>query len=394
MTGSAVPKTRRANGEGSIYPFRNGFAAKVWVRDPSTGASRRAQLSGRTRDEVAAKVRAAVAASDSGKAAVASRMTVTAYADRWMSTTLDAKAVGASTRRLYRHALRSYVKPVIGDVPLSRLVPRHVEDVDLWMRRRDRPLSDSTRRTAYNVLSMLLDTAVRDGLIAANPAARIDRPVQRRRAQPHYTAAQAHRLVGVVAGHRTFAHLVPVMLYTGLRPGEALALRWEDVDLDAGLVTVTGTLSVDDDGRMFRSPWAKGLQHRDRPPRGVPLVRPARDVLRAARAGQVKERLLAGSAWTDNGLVFTDELGRLLDDRTLRVPYRRFVADAGLTGSFHALRRSTGTLLTDVGTPLPVVSAILGHASIAITATHYVFADNAMQRRALEALEARLDEAQ
>jgi integrase len=119
----------------------------------------------------------------------------------------------------------------------------------------------------------------------------------------------------------------------------------------------------------------------------VPLVPPAVDALKAAKAAQAADRLAVGEAWVDNGLVFADALGGLLDDRNLRRRYAPLVKAAGLGGSFHALRRSAATQLTAAGVPLGIVAEILGHSSTAITQAHYTVIDTRMMAAALGQLE-------
>lgn len=381
-----MPNSRRINGEGSKpyqRPGRTGWYTQIRVRDARTGQSRRVTVSAPTKTKLAQRVRETIAAADRGEhASGRSRgMTVAAYVDVWCSDHLPARDVTAGTRRLYRHAARNYLATgTLGGLLLSKVRTSDLERVDVELRRAGK--SASTRRLAYNVARMMFDTAVRDRLIPVNPVAAMPRPADAPRPHAHYSVEQARTLLAAVEGHRVLEHLVPLMLWTGMRPGEALAVRWDDVDLDAGLLRVAATLAVDEAGRVYRQEWPKGKRARV-----VPLVPPAVAALRGARAAQSAERLAVGAAWSDLGLVFSDPLGRLLDDRNVRRGYARVVAAAGLTGSFHALRRSTATLLTGVGVPLGIVAQILGHSSTAVTQAHYTIVDVDMMRTALASLE-------
>jgi integrase len=198
---------------------------------------------------------------------------------------------------------------------------------------------------------------------------------------------QLRDLFAAVKDQRVLDHLVPLMVWTGMRPGEALALHWEDVDLKAGLVMVRATVAVDEDGRVYRQGFPKGKK-----PRLVPLVAPAVASLKAVRKAQAAERLEAGQLWADPRLVFTDQLGRLIDDRDLRKRYAPLIKSLGLSGSLQALRRSTATALTAEDVPLGVVSQILGHSSTAITEAHYTIINVAMMQQGLARFQARMEQ--
>ena len=133
-------------------------------------------------------------------------------------------------------------------------------------------LSASTVRTFYTVLRAALDIASRDGLIRSNPAAAVRRPGVERKDAPHLTAEQAQALLEAIRGDR-LETLFRVMLATGLRRGEALALHWPDVDLDTGLLRVRWTLSRTSSGLQLDEPKT------DKSRRTVPLPRSAVETL-------------------------------------------------------------------------------------------------------------------
>ena len=114
-------------------------------------------------------------------------------------------------------------------------------------------MSSSTVRTIYTVLRSALDIAARDGLIRSNPAAAVRRPGVERKDAPHLTAEQAQALLEAIRGDRLEV-LFRVMLGTGLRRGEALALHWSDVELDAGLPRVRWTLARTSQGLRLDEP--------------------------------------------------------------------------------------------------------------------------------------------
>ena len=289
-----------------------------------------------------------------------SSVTVAAHIERWISATLAASDRRPSTREGYRILLRRHVVPHIGGRRLRDLTPGDVEALTLLL---SESLAPSTVRQTYTALRLVLDTAERDGLVRRNVAALVDRPRVPKREAVAFTPGQVAALRAAAARHR-FAPLLDLVAFTGLRIGEALALRWQDVDSDQ--LRVTATLTRGEHGMERTNPKTEAGW------RIVPLVPEAAAALRARKTTLAGERLRAGSAWTDNGLVFTTEAGTPLDDRNALRWFHRIRAKAGIeAGSWHSLRHAAATELLQAGVPMPTVSAILGHGSITVTVDLY-----------------------
>jgi integrase len=202
-----------------------------------------------------------------------------------------------------------------------------------------------TARQIYLVVRAALDGAVRDQLIARNPAAAVARPGVARREARHLDASDAA---------------------TGLRRGEALALSWDAVDLDAGILTVVATL-----GR-FGARLVISEPKTDRSRRTVPLNPAIVTLLRRHKATQAAERLRAGDSRTDSGLVFTTELGRPIDPRNLLRVLETAAAAVGIAGAgVHTLRHSAAVAWLEGGTHIKAVADLLAHSSIALTGDVY-----------------------
>lgn len=184
-----------------------------------------------------------------------------------------------------------------------------------------RALSDSTIRQTYTVLRAGLDGAVRDGLLARNPAAAVKRPGVARREAKHASAVDVTKLLLCAEGLR-YRNVLVLIAATGLRRGEALALHWSDVDLEGGSLAVRGTLGRVGGKLVTSEPKT------DRSRRTVPIAPPLVAMLRTHRANQAAERLAAGDQWTDSDLVFASEFGTPADPRNtscgrFRLPRRR-----------------------------------------------------------------------
>ena len=199
-------------------------------------------------------------------------------------------------------------------------------------------------------------------------------------------AEQARRLLRTAGGER-FEALYVLAVTAGLRIGELLALRWQDVDLEAGGPTlrVRRTKSTAKSGPGFTTPKnGKG--------RFISLTQRAVEALKAHRAAQNVERLKAGSLWQDNGLVFCTYGGRPLDSHNVsRTSFKPLLERAGLPNiRFHDLRHTCATLLLSRGHHPKLVQELLGHASVALTLDRYSHVMPGMGEQTAAAMEAAL----
>ena len=307
------------------------------------------------------------------------RRTTGEYLHWWADTVLPG-TVKPTTLDSYRQVLNDYVIPSVGAKPLSKL---STPDVRTMLRHlEDRGLSPRTRQYARAVLRRALQLALVDGLVTRNVAALVDGPKKgTTRLDDAMTAAEARRVLEAASGDRLEA-LAVIILTLGLRRGEALALRWEGADLRNGTLTVNGTLSfVPRQGLVVSTPKTMSGA------RTIPLVEPALSALREHKRRQAQEHLLAGSLWHDGGWVFTTPTGTPLDPRNVLRWWHGITDRAGVgRRRLHAGRHTAATLMLDRGVPLEVVSAVLGHAGLAITADVYARPTADAKRRALETI--------
>jgi len=287
--------------------------------------------------------------------------TVDGYADHW----LDTIQVRARTRAGYESTLRLYVRPRLGNLPLRQVTRPTVRELIVGLDQTS--LSPRTVRKAHEVLRNLLESAVADGLVPFNPAKgrAVTRVPPKKEGKERVTippekvgafleAAREDRLYGLWA-----------FLLLGLRPEEALALRWADVE--GGRVRVRRVL-VDRSGI-----WPKYEEPKsDKSRRSIPQPAMAREALAEHRRRQAKERLAAGVAWQDENLVFSDEAGQPLRQHNLRAPFKRILKRAKLPDMrLYDLRHSCATLLLEAGESLEAVKQWLGHSTITLTSDTY-----------------------
>jgi integrase len=247
-----------------------------------------------------------------------------------------------------------------------------------------RALSDATIRQVYTVLRAGLDGAVRDGLLAKNPAAAVKRPGIVRREARHASAVDVNKLLLCADGLR-YRDVLVLIAATGLRRGEALALHWSDVDLDAGMLAVRGTLGRVGGNLVITEPKT------DRSRRTVPIAPPLAAMLRAQRADQDAERAAARDQWQENGLVFATEFGTPVDPRNILRTIQISARKAGISGiGVHTLRHSAAVIWLESKVHIKAVADLLGHSSIAITGDIYGHTSDDTARAAVEGLASQL----
>ena len=187
---------------------------------------------------------------------------------------------------------------------------------------------------------------------------------------PPMTSADAQAVLGAFQGHR-LQGLVTVTLGLGLRLGEALGLKWPEVDLEHHQLRIVATLQrlLDQDG--IRQ-WVLGRPKSKQSTRALPLPDAVADALQAERKGQVEAQLAAGSRWHETGFVFTGKTGEPWTQKGRSMPSRASSRwPASPTMRLHDLRHGCATLLLAQKVPARVVMEILGHSQISMTMDTY-----------------------
>jgi integrase len=375
---------RRANNEGNVYLRADGrYEARLSYTDPATGKRKRASVFGHTQKAALDKLKPVRERLESGRPAKDAKVPVAEWLAQWRTTTLAVSDRKETTRALYATLCAKHLEPApFGVITLDRLKPTDVEALILTLR--EKGLSASTIRTTYTVLRAALDVAVRDQLLARNPAALVRRPGIKRHEAKHLADSDVTAVLQAAQASRYHAALV-LIASTGLRRGEAAALRWSDVDLDVGEMKVARTVSRVGGQLVFTEP--KTARSR----RTVPLSPAVVALLKKHRTTQKEDRLRAGNQWRETGLVFTTELGTAVEPRNLLRAIEAAAAKAGVEDiGVHTLRHSAAVGWLEAGVHIKAVADLLGHSSIAITGDVYGHTSNDTARAAVAALDARL----
>ena len=241
-------------------------------------------------------------------------------------------------------------------------------------------LTPATATRAYRVLYSALAQAVRWQMLSANPATAIRPPRSERGVLAVPTAAQV-RAILAASGDDWFHVAVSLSAFTGMRRGEVLALRWEDVDLVAGSIRVTAAIEAQGTTLRFVAPkMSRGRRHIALPD-GLPPF------LRAWKAEQASHRLLLGEGWEASDLIVERGDGRPVHPDVLSRRFQRLMGRIGMLGvRLHDLRHAYATRLLEAGIHPKVAQEALGHSSAAFTLDRYSHAGPSLQSEAARAI--------
>ena len=375
--------SRRGHHEGTIHRRSDGRWAAAVSLGYQGGRRRRKYLYGKTRAEVARKLREAQRTIDDGGILPGERQTVATLLETWLNDSA-AQKVRPRTPVRYREIVR-HLSASLGSVKLTKLNPTHVE------RMMGEALAGGAapRSVAHfrAVLRTALNVAMRWGWLTRNVAGLTDPPRVPVREVRALTVADAQAVLAAVAEDR-LAALYTVSLACGLRQGEALALGWADLNLQAGTLAVRRSLERVDGEWRLSEPKTRSSR------RTVPLPLPVVAALREHRARQLEERLRVGGAWEGEqwgDLVFTTELGGPLSSFHVLRRLRKLLKVAGLeTMRYHDLRHGSASLMAAQGVPPRVAMELLGHSDIATTMNVYSHVAPEVQRDAAERMGAAL----
>jgi integrase len=339
-------------------------------------------LYGKTRQEVVGKLRAAQVELARGHIAERTSPTLDEFLRSWLSSSVKPR-VRPLTYAGYKVNVERHLIPTLGKIRLDHLTPGHVQEMI-----NDRLATGfSTKTVAYvhQVLRTALSLAVRWELVSRNVAKLVDKPRIERKPINPLTPDEARGFLAAVRGHRLEA-LFSVALALGLRQGEALGLRWSDVDFAAGTLRVHNQLQrIDRKLTLVPPKTAKSRRTLVMPPLIV-------DRLREHERRQVAEKIWGGSKWEETGLVFANRTGGPTQARHVIEQFHQVLEQAGMRRiRFHDLRHSCATLLLVQGVSPRVVMEVLGHSEIAMTMNAYSHVIPELQHEAAQRMQAILD---
>jgi integrase len=323
------------------------------------GGPKRKTVYGKTYDEVKKKLNTLRADADKGLVFDAGNVTVGKYLEAWLTHRVKG-TVRESTFGSYSRTVNNYLIPGIGKIKLKNLKPMHLRK--LYWETLASGRSTRTVQYMHTLTKKALKDAIRGELIPHNPAEAVDPPKMKREEMRPLSAEEVRRLLTVTQDDR-LAALWTVAVHTGMRPGEMLALKWGDVDMDARTLQVRRALSA----QVVSEPKTKRSRRR------IGLSCGAHAALRDHRKRQLEERMRRGELWEDRDLVFPSSVGTHMSQRNLTRAFKAAAARAGLpeTVRLYDLRHTCATLLLSRNVHPKYVQELLGHASIALTLDTY-----------------------
>ncbi|TWP51565.1 site-specific integrase [Lentzea tibetensis] len=408
---------RRANGEGTIKQRKDGrYEAQVFVCTPE-GEWKRKCVYGKSWEECNDKKIALQDANRRGVPVATTKLTVAEFFAYWVKEIAE-PSVRRTTYSSYEGLTRLYIVPGIGKKKLKELTAQHIrtwlntvsktcqccaqgKDVK-WAEKEGREArccakkpkeccnkvpSSASVRYLLRLLRAALQDAIEEDLLTRNVATLVKLPNNGKRKHRAWTAQEAKKFLATAKEHRLYA-LWAVGLSIGLRRGEALGLRWDDVDLAGQKVTIAQALHRVD-GKLKLDEVKT-----DSSAATIPLPTPLVAVLKRHRAVQVGERLAAGKRWQDSGLVFTTPKGTPIEPRNINRAFEALCHKAGVRViRVHDLRHSCATLLFAMGVDAATVQRILRHSSISVTTGTYIEVIESVQQEAVNKMGVFFDEA-
>ena len=366
----ATRKTKGAKGGGTIRQRPDGrWEARYTLGiDPGTGKQIQKSVYGKTQKEVRQKLTAITAEIDSGTYQEPCKMTVNEWLDIWLRDYQI--GVKDSTAYLYERQAKLYLRPVLGSIPLETLKAHTIQRLyNSLSQEHDGQLALSAKaiKNIHGVLHKALKQAVLIGYLRTNPTEACILPRIIRKEMHPLEEDQVAVFLREVQGH-PHEYLYKIALFTGLREGEVLGLMWDCVDFEKGTILVNKQLcrSQRKGGTYYFSP-PKNNKSRTITP--APYVM---KLLQAQKVQQAEQRLMAGPAWEDSSLVFTNEFGRYVSYRAIFDSFKRIVKRIGLPDArIHDLRHTYAVNCIRAGDDIKTVQSNLGHATAAFTLDVY-----------------------
>lgn len=379
-----MASTQRSDGEGSLYPRHKPDCDKpvdkrgnpsckcpwvgVVVLGWDGGKPVRRKVTGSSRANAAAKLRELREREGKRRIVKGEIPTVEKWLTIWLEEIVQSTR-RHSTYKAYRTYVTCYLIPLLGGHRIDKLMPEHLEQAWRHLSTEGRPdaedakpLSGTSVRQAHVILSRALKVAMQRGYVDRNVCSLIDAPKLTTGEMPVLAKEQARKVVEV-AKSRPDAARWTVAFTLGLRQGEALGLRWQDIDLERGVIHVRHSL-----GRVAGRGMVLGEVKSKTGRRDLAVPGPLLVELKAHRKAQNANRLAAGDWWQDNDLVFCTAMGRPLDTKYDWKRWRDLLADAEVPHvRLHAARHTAVTMMLALGVAPHVVKEIAGHAKFSTT---------------------------
>ena len=371
---------KRGNQEGSIYQKANGkWRAQIMLNGG------RLNITANTRLEAQDWLRTTRNQIENGLTFKGANMLFGEYLGDWLASAKP--RLTELSWRTYGQIIRDYINPVLAKVRLRDLNPSVIQ------RFYDKKVADGlglrTVQKTHTIIHAALNSALKLGLLGRNPDNATQPPKPMRKEMMYLNTAQVKRLLETArkTGDRNYA-LCYVAISTGMREGELLGLRWDDVNLDQGILNVRLSLRrLPSGGLSLQQPKTKTSV------RSIKLGSQTVEILQLQKIKNAMDAEKVGKLWQDLGFVFPSTVGTPMDPTNLIKAFRKLLRLAELPPiRFHDLRHTAASLMLNNGVDVLVASRRLGHAKPSITLDVYGHLLPSMQVHAADVLESLLSE--
>lgn len=387
--------TRGANGSGYIRKRTDGRWEAMYSAgyDEKTGKLIRKSIYGKTQKEVRQKLTKVQIEIDEGTYLEPSKMTLSEWIDMWLKEyTFDKKY---STLKGYKAQIKKHIKPGLGNYNLSQLNPMLLQR---FFNRLSEPddegnvLSAKSIKNVHIILSGILEQAVENELIAKNPCKKVKLPKVYKKQISPLTDEQVKEFLVYVTGDEIYGTLLKVIVFTGLRLGEAMGLTWDCVDFEKGILNINKQLQrrPQKDGGTTLTSVKSG---KPRMLRAAPYVM---QLLKIRYTEQMMQKSRAQEAWIGwsneeehkKALVFTNYDGGYITPKRVYLHFKQAAELAGAPEArVHDLRHTYAVLSLQNGDDVKTVQENLGHASAAFTLDVYGHVSDKMKQDSAQRME-------
>ena len=364
---SSRKRPKRANGRGSLYPYKGGRWRVAFLMPDGKRKSAIVKTK-RAGEEWLDEMRRL--SNEMKKMKLDQRNavpTLQEYLSEWLKRRQP--TLKGSTLLSYKETIAKIINPRIGHLKLTDIKPETIQWVyDQFQQEKRR---DRMAFAIKQVLNAALNEAVRQGLLSDNPVpkTRIKHPQVKQAKVTLWTDEQVDRLLTTIVGQK-YEYLIRLALMTGMRQGELLGLKWEDVDLNQGIIRVRHSLqkAVVDEKLRFTI----GIPKTPSSIRQISIGSAGMSVLRKQYEKVRLLRQLAGDRWVENDLVFPSSFGTPINPSNLLHEFKEYIRQADIPmAPFHYLRHHAASLMARNGASVIAVAGILGHSNSWITQKTY-----------------------
>lgn len=375
---------KRAYGEGGIRQMEDGrWEARIRITDPMTGERKPKTFSRKTKKEVVEWLNDIKAKIHTGQYIAARNITVGQWLNTWLNEYVKHK-VRPTTWESYESIIRVHVTPVIGHIQLQELRPEQLQKLyndklRSGNMKKQGGLSATTVRYISAAIQQALKQAVKNGWIMHNVAEWTEKPQSKKKEIQPLTLEQVNLFLTAAKDNPLYeAFLLEGV--TGLRRGELLGLRWQDIDMEQNRLTVNQAVILTNQGLLFSEPKTKASR------RTIPLPDAVMATLKTHRKRQIETQMQAGVR-NEHDLLFCNPRGGIVDPLQLVRQFEKVLSLAGLPRiRFHDMRHTHATLLLAQGEHVKVVQERLGHTTVRMTLDTYSHLLPGMQEQATETI--------